>query len=41
MKVAIIGAGWAGCAAAVEATRLGHQVTVFVKSVHGCNNGRF
>lgn len=29
MKVAIIGAGWAGCAAAVEATRLGHQVTLF------------
>ena len=32
MKVAIIGAGWAGCAAAVEATRLGHQVTVFEAS---------
>lgn len=29
MKVAVIGAGWAGCAAAVEATRLGHQVTLF------------
>ena len=29
MKVAVIGAGWAGCAAAVEATRLGQQVTVF------------
>jgi squalene-associated FAD-dependent desaturase len=29
VKVAIIGAGWAGCAAAVEATRLGHQVTLF------------
>ena len=29
MKVAIIGAGWAGCAAAVAATRLGHRVTVF------------
>ncbi len=29
MKVAVIGAGWAGCAAAVEATRLGHDVTVF------------
>ena len=25
----MIGAGWAGCAAAVEATRCGHQVTVF------------
>jgi squalene-associated FAD-dependent desaturase len=29
VKVAIIGAGWAGCAAAVEATRLGHAVTLF------------
>ena len=29
MKVAIIGAGWAGCAAAVEATRLGHNATIF------------
>ncbi|TAG34081.1 MAG: FAD-dependent oxidoreductase [Polaromonas sp.] len=29
MKVAVIGAGWAGCAAAVEATRRGHQVSVF------------
>ena len=29
MKVAIVGAGWAGCAAAVEATRLGYQVTIF------------
>ncbi len=29
MKVAVIGAGWAGCAAAVEACRLGHDVTVY------------
>ncbi|MES2362268.1 MAG: hydroxysqualene dehydroxylase HpnE [Pseudomonadota bacterium] len=29
MKVAVIGAGWAGCTAAVEATRRGYQVTVF------------
>jgi squalene-associated FAD-dependent desaturase len=29
VKVAVIGAGWAGCAAAVEATRLGQQVTIF------------
>ncbi len=29
MKVAVIGAGWAGCAAAVEATRRGHKVTLF------------
>ena len=32
VKTAIIGAGWAGCAAAVEATRLGHNVTVFEAS---------
>ncbi len=31
-KVAVIGAGWAGCAAAVEATRLGHAVTLFEAS---------
>ena len=29
MDVAIIGAGWAGLAAAVEATRAGHRVTLF------------
>ncbi|MFI5446592.1 hydroxysqualene dehydroxylase HpnE [Polaromonas sp. UC242_47] len=29
MKIAVIGAGWAGCAAAVEATQRGQQVTVF------------
>lgn len=29
MKVAVVGAGWAGCAAAVQATRQGHQVTLF------------
>ena len=28
IRVLIIGAGWAGLAAAIEATRLGHQVTV-------------
>ena len=32
VKVAIIGAGWAGCAAAVESVRLGHDVTVFEAS---------
>ncbi len=32
MKVAIIGAGWAGMAAAVVATQGGHQVTVFEAS---------
>jgi hydroxysqualene dehydroxylase len=31
-SVAVIGAGWAGCAAAVEATRLGHAVTLFEAS---------
>jgi len=29
MKLAVIGAGWAGLACAVEATRLGHAVTLF------------
>jgi hydroxysqualene dehydroxylase len=29
VKIAVIGAGWAGCAAAVEATRRGHQVVLF------------
>ncbi len=32
MKVAIIGAGWAGMAAAVAATQSGHQITVFEAS---------
>ncbi len=32
MKVAVVGAGWAGCAAAVEATRLGHHATIFEAS---------
>ena len=32
MKVAVIGAGWAGMAAAVHATRLGHGITVFEAS---------
>jgi squalene-associated FAD-dependent desaturase len=31
-KVAVIGAGWAGCAAAVQAARAGHHVTVFEAS---------
>ncbi len=32
MKLAIVGAGWAGMAAAVAATQAGHQVTVFEAS---------
>ena len=32
LKVAVIGAGWAGCAAAVQATRLGHDVTLYESS---------
>jgi squalene-associated FAD-dependent desaturase len=32
MKIGIIGAGWAGMAAAVRASQLGHQVTVFEAS---------
>jgi squalene-associated FAD-dependent desaturase len=32
MKIAIIGAGWAGLAAAVEATSAGHHATVFEAS---------
>ena len=32
LKVAVIGAGWAGCAAAVQAARLGHDVSLFESS---------
>lgn len=28
-KIAVVGAGWAGCAAAVELTRKGHNVTLY------------
>lgn len=31
-KIAVVGAGWAGCAAAVELTRRGHCVTLFEAS---------
>lgn len=34
MKVAVIGAGWAGMAAAVAATRAGHETTVFEAARH-------
>ncbi len=33
-RIAVIGAGWAGLAAAVEATRLGHHVTLFEMAKH-------
>jgi hydroxysqualene dehydroxylase len=32
LKVAVVGGGWAGLAAAVEATRLGHKVSLFEMS---------
>jgi hydroxysqualene dehydroxylase len=32
MKIAVIGAGWAGMAAAVQASRTGHELTVFEAS---------
>ncbi|WP_313759804.1 FAD-dependent oxidoreductase, partial [Diaphorobacter nitroreducens] len=32
MKVAIVGAGWAGMAAAVHAAQAGHAVSVFEAS---------
>ena len=32
MKVAVVGAGWAGMAAAVTATQAGHHATVFEAS---------
>ncbi|WP_420042356.1 FAD-dependent oxidoreductase [Alcaligenes faecalis] len=34
MKVAVIGAGWAGCAAAWRLKTQGHQVSVFEASRH-------
>ena len=32
MKLAVVGAGWAGLAAAVQATQAGHTVTVYNRS---------
>ncbi|MBC7732415.1 MAG: NAD(P)-binding protein, partial [Bacteriovorax sp.] len=29
-RLAVVGGGWAGVAAAIEATRRGHQATLFV-----------
>lgn len=34
MRVAVVGAGWAGCAAAVEAARSGHQVWLLEAARH-------
>ncbi len=34
MKLAVIGGGWAGLAAAVRATEAGHQVTLFEMAAH-------
>lgn len=33
-RVAVIGGGWAGLAAAVKATQMGHQVTLFEMAAH-------
>ena len=41
LRVAVIGAGWAGLAAAVQACRLGHQVTVFEASLRGSGEGHY
>jgi hydroxysqualene dehydroxylase len=38
--LAIVGAGWAGCAAAVAACRAGHQVTLFEASHHAGGRAR-
>lgn len=38
--VAVIGAGWAGLAAAVEATRRGHRVTLFEMAPHAGGRSR-
>ena len=34
MKLAVVGAGWAGLAAAVAAVQAGHRVTVFEAARH-------
>lgn len=39
-SVAVIGAGWAGLAAAVEATRAGHRVTLFEMAPHAGGRAR-
>lgn len=40
MNIAVVGAGWAGLAAAVQAADLGHDVTVFEASHHLGGRGR-
>jgi hydroxysqualene dehydroxylase len=39
-RVAVIGAGWAGLAAAVQATRAGHRVTLFEMAPHAGGRAR-
>ena len=39
-RIAIVGAGWAGCAAAVTAVREGFHVTVFEASHLACGRAR-
>jgi hydroxysqualene dehydroxylase len=39
-SVAVIGAGWAGLAAAVQATRAGHRVTLFEMAPHAGGRAR-
>jgi len=40
MKMAVVGAGWAGLAAAVQALQAGHQVTLFEASGHAGGRAR-
>jgi len=39
-RVAVVGAGWAGLAAAVQATVEGHAVTLFEMARHGGGRAR-
>ena len=40
MRVAVVGAGWAGLSAAVRAVRAGHSVTLFEASAHAGGRAR-